>query len=185
MNAVYLAVFIAGAVLLAVRDPAAFLPALLGGAKNALALCATLACSYAVWMGFLKIAEDAGVLRGAAKLARPLLGRLLRTKDEEALEPVAVNLAANFLGMGGAATGAGVSAMNLLGRQKNAEYARAMFFVLNCSGLQLFSTTVLSLRAGCGSANPADTILPIFLSSLAAAVAGALLVFIIYGRKRG
>ena len=161
MNAVCLAVFIAGTVLLAVRDPAAFLPALLGGAKNALALCATLACSYAVWMGFLKIAEDAGVLRGAAKLARPLLGRLLRTKDEEALEPVAVNLAANFLGMGGAATGAGVSAMNLLGRRKNAEYARAMFFVLNCSGLQLFSTTVLSLRAACGAANPADTVLPI------------------------
>lgn len=184
MNTVYLVVFAACAVLLAVRDPAAFLPALLSGAQNALALVATLACSYAVWMGFLKVAEDAGVLRGASRLMKPFLGRLLRTKDEEALAPVAVNLTANFLGMGGAATGTGISAMRLLGRQKEAEYARAMFFVLNCSGLQLFSTTVLSLRAACGAQAPADTVLPIFLSSLLAAAVGAALVRLAYRRRR-
>lgn len=184
MNVLFLAVFLLSSALVAVRDPSAFLPALLGGAENAVGLCVTLAAVYAVWLGILKVAEDAGALSGMARGLKPLTKKLFRTRDEESLGQIAVNLSANLLGMGGAATPAGVSAMNLLGRSERAEYSRAMLFVVNCAGLQLFPSTVVSLRAGAGAASAYDVVLPIFLSSLAALLIGAALVALVYGRRR-
>ena len=119
------------------------------GAERAVSLCITLAAVYAVWLGILQVAEDAGALRGLARGMKPLTKKLFRTENESALEKIVVNLSANLLGMGGAATPAGISAMRLLGAEENARYSRAMLFAVNCAGLQLFPTTVVSLR-GCG-----------------------------------
>ena len=184
MNVLFLAVFLLSSAALVAEDPAAFLPALLGGAEKAVGLCLTLAAVYTVWLGLLRVAEDSGLLRGMARAVKPVTKKLFRTDDEEALGQIAVNLSANFLGMGGAATPAGVSAMKLLGRSERAEYARAMLFVINCAGLQLFPTTVISLRAGAGAASAYDVFLPILLSSAAALLLGAALVMLVYGRKK-
>ena len=182
MNLFFVIVFLVASFALCLRDPAAFLPALLDGAKDAVALCMSLACVYAVWLGFLKIAEDAGVLRGMSRAMRPITRRLFRTDNPAALEKIAVNLSANFLGMGGAATSAGVDAMRLLAAE--GEFSRAMFFVVNCAGVQLLSTTVLSLRAAAGAAQAFDVVLPILLSSVLALLVGAGLVFLVYGRTK-
>lgn len=184
MNVLFLAVFLLSSAALVAEDPAAFLPALLGGAEKAVGLCLTLAAVYTVWLGLLRVAEDSGLLRGMARAVKPVTKKLFRTDDEEALGQIAVNLSANFLGMGGAATPAGVSAMKLLGRSERTEYARAMLFVINCAGLQLFPTTVISLRAGAGAASAYDVFLPILLSSAAALLLGAALVMLVYGRKK-
>ena len=185
MNFLFAAVFLTACALLLARDPAAFLPAMLEGAGNAVRLCVTLAAVYAVWLGILKVAEDAGILRGMARGAKPLLGKLFRTKNAAALEKIAVNVTANFLGMGGAATPAGVSAMNLLGAEKRADYSRAMLFVFNCAGVQLFPATVVSLRAAAGAAAPYDVVLPVLLASLSSLLFGAAAVMLAYGGKRG
>ena len=153
MNVLFLVVFIVCTALICVRDPSAFLPALLSGAERAVSLCITLAAVYAVWLGILQVAEDAGALRGLARGMKPLTKKLFRTENESALEKIAVNLSANLLGMGGAATPAGISAMRLLGAEENARYSRAMLFAVNCAGLQLFPTTVVSLRAASGAAS--------------------------------
>ena len=183
MNVIFVCVFVISGILLIVRDPGAFLPAMLEGSKNALMLGVTLAAVYAVWLGFLKVAEDAGILRGFSRVLKPLTAKFFRTKDEKALEQISVNLAANFLGMGGAATGAGVSAMCLLD-ERGEEYARAMFFVVNCAGVQLLPATILSLRVQSGSVAPYDIVFPALLAALAALVIGAVLVRIVYGRKK-
>lgn len=183
MNILFLAVFIVCTALLCVRDAAAFLPALLAGAERAVTLCITLAAVYAVWLGILQNAEDAGALRGLARGMKPLTKKLFRAENESALEKIAVNLSANLLGMGGAATPAGISAMHLLGAEKDAEYSRAMLFAVNCAGLQIFPTTVVSLRASAGAASAYDVVLPILLSSLCALLAGASLVLFLYGRR--
>ena len=93
-------------------------------------------------------------------------------------------MSANLLGMGGAATPAGISAMNLLGAAERPDYSRAMLFVVNCAGLQLLPATVISLREKFGAASSYDVILPIFLSSLLSLAVGALLVKLFLGRKR-
>ncbi len=183
MNVVFVCVFAISSVLLIVRDASAFLPALLEGAGNAVGLGITLAAVYAVWLGFLRVAEDAGILRGFSRILRPVTARLFRTKDKQALEQISVNLAANFLGMGGAATGAGVRAMRLLDA-RGEDYAHAMFFVVNCAGVQLLPATVLSLRVQAGSVSPYDMVFPALLASLAALLIGASLVRLVYGWKK-
>ena len=176
MNALFLILFSCCTFAVLMRDPASFLPALLSGAKDAVALCVTLAAVYAVWLGFLRVAEDAGILRAMSRGIMPLTSRIFRTRDERALGHIAVNLSANFLGMGGAATPAGVAAMRALGDTKHAAYARSMLFVINCAGLQLFPVTAVALRAEAGSATPFDIVLPAFLAALAALLLGMLAV---------
>ena len=169
MNVLFFAVFFASALAVLLRAPEAFLPALLSGAESALKLGATLA---------------AKLTRALAKGVKPVTSRLFRVKDEKTLGHIAVNMSANLLGMGGAATPAGISAMNLLGAAERPDYSRAMLFVVNCAGLQLLPATVISLREKFGAASSYDVILPIFLSSLLSLAVGALLVKLFLGRKR-
>lgn len=96
--------FILSAVAVAVRSPDAFLPALLEGAGNAVTLSVALVSVYAVWLGFLKVCEHCGILNGFSKLVKPAMSRLFRVSDETALGLITVNVTANMLGMGGAAT---------------------------------------------------------------------------------
>ena len=124
-------------------------------------------------MGFLQVAQDAGVLRGMSLAMLPLTRRLFGTQNDLALQNISVNLAANLCGMGGAATGAGIAAMRLLDKER---YAQEMFFVVNCAGLQLFPSTVLSLRVQAGSAAPLSVLLPALLASLFSLALGILLV---------
>lgn len=91
MNILFVAVFAASSAALLFKDAAAFLPALLAGAGKGVALGLQLAAVWAVWLGFLHVAEDAGILRGLSRAVRPLTGRLLRTKNEAALGQAAVN----------------------------------------------------------------------------------------------
>lgn len=184
MNVLFIAVFLVSSAAVLIAAPGEFLPALLSGAENALTLGVTLAAVYTVWLGFLKIAEDAGLTRLLARGLRPVTSRLFRVKGEEALGYIAVNLSANMLGMGGAATPAGISAMNLLDASENRAYSQAMLFVVNCVSIQLLPTTVLSLREKYGSLSSYDVILPVLLSSALALVIGATLVRLVYGRKK-
>ena len=133
------------------------------------------------------LSEDRRIRRHPARHGArhaPAIEQLLRTRNEKALEQVAVNLSANFFGMGGAATPAGISAMNLLGADKDSEFSRAMFFAVNCSGVQLFPATALALRVQAGAENPYSILLPAYLSELAALLLGVALVLLFYGRKR-
>lgn len=173
MNVLFVCIFAISSALVVLRDASAFLPALLEGAGNAVTLCLSLLAVYAVWMGFLQVAQDAGVLRGMSRAMLPLTRRLFRTQNTQALEQISVNLAANLCGMGGAATGAGISAMRLLDRER---YSQEMFFVVNCAGLQFFPSTIISLRAQAGSLRPLSVLLPALLASLFSLALGILLV---------
>ena len=73
MNVLFTVVFAASAAALLFRDAAAFLPALLAGAGKAVALGLQLAAVWAVWLGFLHVAEDAGILRGLSRAVRPII----------------------------------------------------------------------------------------------------------------
>ena len=184
MNVLFISVFVISSAAVLLFSPEAFLPALLSGAESAIKLGAMLAAVYTVWLGFLKIAEDARLTHALARGLKPVTSRLFRVKDDKTLGHIAVNLSANLLGMGGAATPAGISAMNLLGAAERPDYSQAMLFVVNCAGLQLLPATVISLREKFSSASSYDVLVPVLLSSLLSLAAGALLVKLVYGRKK-
>ena len=117
----------------------------------------TLCGAYMIWCGLLRVIEEAGL---AEKLAHRLSGamRLLigrEAEDELVCQSAGLNLTANLLGLGNAATPAGLAAvrrMAELAPGKNASPGLCRFMLLNASSLQLVPTTVLSLRAAAGSA---------------------------------
>lgn len=163
MNAVFCAVFIISAALLAATAPEEFLSSLLGGARSAAQVALTLFCVYAVWMGLANVAESSGITKKTAKLFRPLCAKIFKTDSNEACEAAAMNLTCDLLGAG-ASTPFAVKAMAEFEKEGNA-YAQKLLFIINAAGFQLIPSTVIALRAGYGSAAAADIFLPSLVCS--------------------
>ena len=154
------------------------LSALQGGASDALETVLRLSGAYLVWMGLLNIAEKAGLIRSLSRLLSPVM-RLLFPNAGDAKEAISLNLAANMLGMGNAATPYGLKAMRLLNeanpRAGVATDEMCTLLVVNASCLELFPATLVALRASYGSAKPFAVVLPTLLSSLAATLVAVVL----------
>lgn len=132
------------------------------------------------WTGLMEIAEKSGVIRAVARLLRPVT-RLVFPKlsgDDPAHGAIVMNMAANLLGMGNAATPLGLRAMRLLdernGGRTKASNEMCMFVLINTASLQLLPTTLMLLRQNTGSANPGEIIVPVWVVSVAALAAGVL-----------
>ncbi len=154
------------------------LPALLSGASDAVSNALRLSGTYLLWMGLLNIAKEAGLIRALSRLLSPVL-KLLFPNAGNAKEAISLNLAANMLGMGNAATPYGLTAMRLLDesnpRPGVATNEMCVLLAINASCLELFPATLVGLRASFGSARPAVIVLPTLLSSLAATLAAVVL----------
>lgn len=176
MNTVFFVIFTASAAVLLAIDPDGFLPAVLSGAGNAATLCVSLLASYAAWLGVMNLWEKSGVTRGISKLLRPIVGRLFHVENEGTKYAISMNLSANILGLGAAATPYGIKAAKLIEDEKNAEYASSVLFVLNATSLQLIPASVIAMRASLESAAPADVILPTLFTTAFSTLLGAGLV---------
>ena len=172
MKWVFAGMMLLGIALFAARgDGSGALNALAEGAGSAVELSITLAGSYMLWMGVMNIAREAGLIEKlAAAMKKPL--RLLMPGAGEAAAPVTLNLAANFFGLGNAATPFGIEAMKKLDKgDGRATDDMAMFIALNSSAIELLPTSVIAVRTACGSAAPYDVVIPTFIASAAAAAA--------------
>jgi spore maturation protein A len=151
--------------------------AALDSAGKAVALSIGLAGAMALWLGLMRVAEEAGLVRAIAAGARPLLRRLFPEVPPEhpAMGAMVMNLSANVLGLGNAATPFGVRAMRELEalnpRPGTASDAQALFCALNTASLQLVPATVIALRAAAGSRAPAEILGATLVSSLCGVVA--------------
>ena len=160
---------------------------ILQSGKEAITLGMTLGGAMCVWNGLMAVAEDAGITRGIARLLRPLL-RLLFPRlapDGEAARAISLNLTANLLGLGNAATPLGLRAMDALRRtmpdKETAGDEMVTFVVMNTASLQLFPTTVIALRQAAGSVSP-TAILPAVWAASAATLLLALLAARVFRR---
>lgn len=148
--------------------------------KQAVELCIKLVGIYAVWLGFLQIAEDSGVSKFLANLLSPVTDLLFGKVSPKAKQYIATNLSANILGMGNACTPTGIMAMNELDKQNNkskiASTAMIMLIVLNATSIQLLPTTIIGLRAEHNSLNPSDIIIPSLISTTISTIIGVFLV---------
>lgn len=144
---------------------------LLSGAGDAITTCLALAGSFAVFCGLIEILKRAGAVNALSRLVRrPLRALLGKDAREQAMDDVTLNLTCNMLGLGNAATPAGVRAACALADGPRATNALCVFLVINASSVQLFPASVVALRAAAGSAFPAR----IVLSSLAATLISSL-----------
>jgi spore maturation protein A len=164
---------------------AALTAAAMESAGKAVTLALGLAGAMALWLGLVRVAEEAGLVRGLARLARPLLVRLFPEVPPEhpAMGAIVMNVSANVLGLGNAATPFGLKAMQALEelnpRKGTASDAQALLCALNTASVQLVPATVIALRTGAGSAAPAEILGPTFVASIcgaAVAIAAAKLL---------
>lgn len=169
---------------------------LLSGAKEAVELCLSVAGIVAFWTGLMTVAKETGLLRGIAAAMRPfLLWMMPELKNQEAaLEAVSVNLAANILGLGWAATAAGLTAMEELdkmrdireknSREKTATEEMCVLLILNISSLQLIPVSTIAYRSQYGSTDPVAVAGPGFLATLASTLAAIVFCRVLHrGRK--
>lgn len=156
-------------------------------AQDAIQLALTLAASMAVFMGVLRVAELAGIMPILSRPLMPLLRRLF-PHEGKALDTIALNVSANLLGMGNAATPFGLKAMVELEKSNPhkglASDAQIMFLALNTAGITLLPAKVIALRASLGSVDPAAIIGPTLAASLCAAIAGLLTAWALSDRSK-
>jgi len=134
----------------------------------------------ALFLGLMKVAEAGGLLDSTARLLRPLLTRLFPEipADHPAMGAIVMNIAANLLGLGNAATPFGIRAMEHLERLNphpgTASNAQVLFLAINTAGLTLLPTKVIALRASTGSADPAAVVGPTLAATLVAVIVAVL-----------
>ena len=179
IGAIWLFLIVAGVAAAAMGGNAsAVTGAAFAAGKAAMDTLLLLAPLMALWLGLMRIAEKAGLLRGLARLLRPVIGWLFPSlpPDHPALGPIVANLSANILGLGGAATPLGLEAMRALQASnlepQTASEAMCTFLALNTACITLVPGSVIALRAAAGSAHPAAIVGPTLLATCAAAVVG-------------
>lgn len=151
---------------------------IINGSKEAVTLAISICGIIAFWCGIMKIAEKSGVIEGLSKKLSPVLDFLFPSvpKKSKAREHIATNLAANFFGLGWAATPAGLLAMEELQKvNKNkdvASDAMCMFLIVNMSSVQLISINIIALRSQYSSINASEIIVPSIIATTISTAAG-------------
>ncbi len=166
----------------------------LTSAKEAVTLCITMLGVMTLWTGVLEVGKRAGLIDQLSRRMRPILRFLFPrlSPDSEAAKQISVNMIANMLGLGWAATPAGLKAMEEL---KKVEEARGefpagtasnemcTFLIINISSLQLIPINMIAYRSQYGSVNPASIVGPALAATLFSTVVAVIAVKIL-GKSR-
>lgn len=177
MSLFWFIMMFASILVLLITNPSAVLSEMIGASASALSLCIELCAVYVVWLGILELVDASGLGEKLAKLLRPLIKKIFKIDSTETEKIIALNISANMLGLGNAATPMGIKAMQSLDdKSGKANFAIIMLIVLNATSIQLLPTTVIGLRTSAGSTNPSDIILPTLIVTFCTTLLGIILV---------
>lgn len=145
-------------------------------AKSAVELAIGLIGIMALWLGMMRVAEEAGLVKALAWLVKPIMTRLFPDvpPDHPAMGSMISNIAANLLGLGNSATALGLKAMqdlqSLNPRKETATNAMIIFMAINATAITVIPATVIALRAAAGSVNPTSIIGTTLISCITASI---------------
>lgn len=165
--------------------------AVFAGAKEAVTICIGLISILTFWLGMMRIAEVAGMLRAVGRVLQPFVRKLFPDipKDHPAIGYIISNMSANLFGLGNAATPMGIKAMKELKELNNNkdEASRSMITLLaiNTASITLIPTTVISLRIDYQSAAPTEIVMTTIMATVCSTI-GAILIdrYFYYRRLR-
>lgn len=169
--------------------------AAIDSSKDAVSLCITMLGIVSLWVGFMQIAQSSGLIGRLTKALAPFIRFMFPNipKGHSSLEYISMNTIANILGLGWAATPAGLKAMEALaGLEKergNPEYTdkpgsalsgrtasdeMCVFLILNISSLQLIPVNIIAYRSQYGSVNPSSIIVPAIMATFCSTLAAVI-----------
>lgn len=158
--------------------------------SSAVELSITFLGTICLWNGIMKIATNTTLIEKLIKLLSPIINYLFpKTKNNKKVQKeISMNMVANILGLGNAATPLGLKAMKTM-QEENPQKdtltdTMAMFIIINTASIQLIPTTVIAIRTSLGSTNPTQIILPVWVATICAAIAGTTVAKILSKRKK-
>ncbi len=146
------------------------------GTKSAVELCITLLGTMCLWNGIMKIACKTSIVKKLTKVLTPIMKKLFPDikRQDKVHEEISMNIIANIMGLGNAATPLGLKAMKSMQKvnndKKRLSNSMAIFIVLNTASIQLIPTTVIAIRSSLKSNNPTAMIVPIWIATIFAAI---------------
>ena len=152
--------------------------ALIDGANSAIELILGILGVICFWSGMMEIGKRSGITASLSRMLRPLLKFIFPdvSPESEAMSYISLNVSANLLGLGNAATPFGLAAMRELKKQstegERATDSMLTFVVMNTASIQLLPTTVGVYRAQFGSESPFDIMPCVWVTSVVALVVG-------------
>jgi len=145
--------------------------------KSAVDLTISLMGTTCLWTGIMQIAANTKIVKHLSRLLSPIMKKLFPDikKEEKVHKEITMNIIANIMGLGNAATPLGLKAMKSM-QDKNKDKSKlsntmCIFIVLNTASIQLIPTTVIAIRNSLGSNNPTSMIVPVWIATICAAVA--------------
>lgn len=159
-------------------------------AESAIELTITFIGTMCLWNGIMNIAYKTKLIENILKIINPLINKLFPEikNNKQVKQDVSMNMVANILGLGNAATPLGLKAMQKLQEINNTKTqlsnSMIMLIVLNTASLQIIPTTVLAIRSSLGSDNPTNVVLPIWIATLTAALTAIIITKILIKNRR-
>ena len=160
--------------------------------ESAVNLSITMLGTMCLWSGIMNIATNTNIMKILNTLLRPIIKFLFPEikENQKAQSEISMNMVANILGLGNAATPIGLKAMETLQKEnKNKEElsnSMIMLIVINTASIQIIPTTIIAIRSSLGAKNPTSIIVPVWIATICAAVIGVTVakLLIKYSTKR-
>ena len=159
--------------------------------SDAINLCISLLGTMCLWSGLMQIANKTTMIEKLTKFLQPIINLLFPEikKNKQIKKEISMNMIANILGLGNAATPLGLKAMKSMQKENNKKdtlsNSMMMFIVINTASIQIIPTTVIALRNSLGSTNPTQIVFPVWIATICAAIGGivATKILIKFGKK--
>lgn len=148
--------------------------------QSAVNLTITFLGTMCLWSGIMQIAKKTTLVDKLTKFLNPIMKLLFPDVPKESAvhKEISMNMVANILGLGNAATPLGLKAMKSLQKENPKKdtltNSMAMFIIINTASIQIIPTTVIAIRSSLGSKNPTSIIIPVWIATICAAVAGTI-----------
>ena len=158
---------------------------------DAVNLCINLLGPICLWNGIMQIASNTSILQKFTKILKPIIRFLFPEIQGNSIiyQEIAMNMVANILGLGNAATPLGLKAMKSMQKENPKKdtltNAMATFIIINTASIQIIPTTVIAIRNSLESQNPTSIVFPVWIATICAAIAGitATKLFIKFDKK--
>ncbi|WMJ82817.1 spore maturation protein A [Oscillospiraceae bacterium LTW-04] len=163
--------------------------ALLKESGRAIELILSLAGNFCLWGGIMRIAEESKLTTALAHLASPVTCRLFKglRPQGKAMRAISMNMVANLLGLGNAATPLGITAMKAMEEEERANGTATdnmvLFVAMNTASLQLLPTTTAMLRSAAGSRAPLDILPAVWVASAVSVLSGIIAAKLLSNRR--
>ena len=160
--------------------------------ESAVNLSITMLGTMCLWSGIINVATNTNIMKILNKLLQPIIRFLFPEikENKKAQNEISMNMIANILGLGNAATPLGLKAMETLQEEnKNKEElsnSMIMLIVINTASIQIIPTTIIAIRSSLGAENPTSIIVPVWIATICAAIVGVTVtkLLIKYSTKR-